>query len=233
MTAAKPSHIRPSWRVINSDAMKALRELDAGSIDAVITDPPYGIAYESRTIRSGQRKAIANDENPFVWWMSALGDLLTPEGCVVCFCRWDVTEPFKSALEWSGLTVRGQVIWDKVLHGMGDTARAPAPQHETIWFASKKDYRLPGPRPRSVVRHQRVHHQAMTHPTEKPVSLMAELVRSYCRPGGRVLDPFMGTGSTGVACIDEGRSFIGVEMDAGYCDIAQARLARSAEAACA
>jgi site-specific DNA-methyltransferase (adenine-specific) len=63
------------------------------------------------------------------------------------------------------------------------------------------------------------------HPTVKPLALMSWLVKLACPPGGVVLDPFAGSGTTGVACVQTGRRFIGVEMDAGYHEIAQRRIA--------
>ena len=62
------------------------------------------------------------------------------------------------------------------------------------------------------------------HPTVKPVALMSWLVKLICPPGGTVLDPFMGSGTTGVACAKEGREFIGIEREDEYCAIAQARI---------
>lgn len=62
------------------------------------------------------------------------------------------------------------------------------------------------------------------HPTVKPNDLMRWLVRLVCRRGGVVLDPFMGSGSTGVACMDEGVSFVGIDMDEHYCEIAEVRI---------
>lgn len=67
------------------------------------------------------------------------------------------------------------------------------------------------------------------HPTVKPNALMRYLVRLVCRKGGIVLDPFMGSGSTGVACMDEGMSFVGIELDEHYCDIARSRIGNASQ----
>ena len=69
--------------------------------------------------------------------------------------------------------------------------------------------------------------RANHHPTVKPLALMRYLVRLVTRPGGLVLDPFMGSGTTGVACVMEGRKFLGIEQDAEYIKIAQARIAHA------
>ena len=65
------------------------------------------------------------------------------------------------------------------------------------------------------------------HPNEKPVSLMCKLVELCAPEGAIVLDPFMGSGSTGVACVQTGRSFIGIELDEGYFKVAQRRIAEA------
>jgi len=62
------------------------------------------------------------------------------------------------------------------------------------------------------------------HPTQKPVALMEDLIRTYTNPGETVLDFTMGSGTTGVACINTGRDFIGIELDQGYFDIAEKRI---------
>jgi site-specific DNA-methyltransferase (adenine-specific) len=65
------------------------------------------------------------------------------------------------------------------------------------------------------------------HPTQKPVALMEDLIRTYTNPGDTVLDPTMGSGSTGVACVNTGRRFIGIERDAGYFATAERRIAEA------
>ena len=64
------------------------------------------------------------------------------------------------------------------------------------------------------------------HPTQKPVALMEYLIRTYTNPGDTVLDNCMGSGTTGVACVNTGRSFIGIEIEERYCEIAAKRLAQ-------
>jgi site-specific DNA-methyltransferase (adenine-specific) len=71
-----------------------------------------------------------------------------------------------------------------------------------------------------------VQHEGL-HPTQKPVALLEYLIRTYTHPGETVLDNVMGSGSTGVACVNTGRSFVGIEMDAGYFEIAERRIAEA------
>ena len=210
--------------LIRGDCMEVLPTL--GKFDAVITDPPYGVDYQSarKKDKAQWHDKIANDDQPFVWWLRDTARVIKPGGCLLCFCRWDTAEAFRLAIGWAGLIGQTQLIWDRVVHGMGDLTGRPGPQHDTIWFACKGKYVFPGERPTSVVRRQRVSGGDLKHPNEKPLALMRELVRDYVPPGGSVLDPFGGSGSTGAACLMEGMSSTLVEMDEAHHKTATSRL---------
>jgi len=214
-------------RLILGDCLDVLRTLEPGSVDAVVTDPPYGISYQSawRTDKRLWKPKIANDRSPFVWWLRDAAGALAPGGCLLCFCRWDVAEAFRVAIGWAGLKVRGQIVWDRLGHGAGDTAGSPAPCHDLVWYATKGRRVFHGSRPKSVVRAMRLAGAALSHPNEKPLGLLVGLVESYAAPGGTVLDPFMGSGTTGVACVRTGRRFVGVEISPEYYEIAERRIA--------
>jgi DNA modification methylase len=213
-------------RLYRGDAMLVLPTFDDESFDAVITDPPYGMSFQSarRTEKTERFDVIANDDAPFVWWLRDAARVIKPGGCLVCFCRWDSAEAFRQAIGWAGLKVGAQLVWDRVVHGMGDLTGRPSPQHDTIWFAVKGRYKLPGVRPTSVYRHQRLGGDELRHSNEKPVSLMRQIVADYVPPGGRVLDPYMGSGTTIQAAMREGRKAVGVELDPGHYATALKRL---------
>ena len=85
--------------------------------------------------------------------------------------------------------------------------------------------------PTNLLRISNAARKGRQHPTQKPVALMEYLIRTYTNEGDTVLDNCMGSGTTGVACMNTGRRFIGIEMDAGYFQIAQSRIMEAAEAA--
>lgn len=85
--------------------------------------------------------------------------------------------------------------------------------------------------PTSIIQVSNASKQGLVHPTQKPVALMEYLVRTYSNPGDLVLDNCMGSGTTGVACVNTGRAFIGMEMDAGYFEIARKRIDEALEIA--
>ena len=217
-------------QLIHGDCLDIMLQIPDGSVDLVLADPPYGIDYQSaRRIDKAQWKPkIANDAKPFVSWLQDCRRIVAQNGALLCFCRWDVQEAFKTSIEAAGFTIKSQVIWDKVVHGMGDLDGAFAPQHEIIWFATKSGFKFPGKRPRSVITVKRVAAEKLLHPNEKPIELMVHLIRATTQAGDMVGDWFLGCGTTGVACVKTGRNFIGIEIDKGYYDIAEKRI-REAE----
>lgn len=227
--------VEPYWQSADGrhvlycgDCLAILPTLEAGSVDAVVTDPPYGMSFQSAwRIESERFAKIANDEQPFIWWCPQAARVVCDAGCVLTFCRWDDAEAFRLALGWASLRVRSQLVWDRGNHGLGDLYGAPAPRHDTIWFAVKGRFQFHDRRPPSVLTHMRLAGDALEHPNEKPLALMVCIAGDYCPPDGQVLDPFAGSGTTGVACIQTGRRFIGIEIDPKYCAIAANRMEKA------
>jgi len=219
-----------AYRLHHGDALAFMATLTDASVDAIITDPPYGIGFQSqrRKDKTQRHAPIANDATPCVAWLPDAHRVLKDDTPLVCFCRWDVQEAFRTAIEAAGFTVKSQLVWDKLGHGMGDLAGEFAPQHEIALFAVKGRYTFPGARPKTILRAPRIPGNAMVHPTEKPVGLLAHLVITLTRQGDTILDPFAGSGSTGAAALIEGRRFIGAEVHTDYHAIATSRLEAAA-----
>lgn len=214
--------------IIHGDSLTVLRQMEPESVDAIITDPPYGIDYHARWTKA----IVQNDKSPFIWWLyDAFRVLKSGEsgrGSLVCFTRWDVEQTFIDAMKLAGIKVRSEVIWNKVLHGAGDCKTQFAPMHENIVFAIKGKYAFPGHRPNDLITVQKQNVSRTTHPTEKPVALMASLITSVTKPGDLILDPFAGSGSTLVAAKKTGRRYIGVELDGQYFETARRRVEEAA-----
>lgn len=210
--------------VIHGDSLTVLRQMEPESEDAIITDPPYGIDYHTK----GMGGSIKNDKAPFIWFLydafRVLKSGASGRRTLICFTRWDVEQTFINAIQLAGFNVKSEVIWNKVTHGMGDLKAQFAPMHENIVFAIKGKFTFPGHRPNDLVTHQRLNGPQMIHPTEKPVSLLADLITAVTKPGDLILDPFAGSGSTLVAAKKTGRRFVGVELDYEYFEKAQRRV---------
>lgn len=215
--------------IIHGDSLTVLRQMEAESVDAIITDPPYGIDYHTK----GTGASIQNDKSPFIWFLYDAFRILksgaSGQGTLTCFTRWDVEQTFIDAMKLAGFHVKSEVIWDKVLHGMGDCRAQFAPTHENIIFAVKGKFNFPGHRPNDVVSFKRLSSSQMIHPTEKPVGLLASLITSVTKPGDLIVDPFAGSGSTLIAAKKTGRRFIGIELDVEHFEKAQRRIEEAVE----
>jgi len=205
---------KKQYAIINGDCLHVMRDLPDKCVDAVITDPPYGIDFQSRrTNKEKRHKKIANDKRPFIWWLYDAYRVTKDGGALLCFCRWDVQEVFRQAIEWAGFKIKSHVIWDRGTHGMGDLKASYAPQHDIIWFAIKNGFSFGGNRPHSVLRCQRLPAKKLNHPNEKPIELMVQLIMHVTKEGSLVLDPFLGSGTTAIAALNMGRRIIGIELD--------------------
>lgn len=214
-------------QVILGDSRLVLPTFRPDSSWAMVTDPPYGIRYKPR--RTGGR-GRTNGEAPS--WscrvMSGDEDIGLREMAIAwakshgmpwaCFGTWKTPVP-------SG--VRGVLVWDKgPAYGMGDLSFPWKPNWEMIYVGGK-GWR--GSRGNSVLAGKNVSTNrsgGRTHPTEKPVSLLLQLMAKL--PDHSVIvDPFAGTGSCGVAAGKAGKSFIGIEIDPGYHGIAKDRISKA------
>lgn len=174
-------------------------------VDVVLTDPPYGISHESSFGASWQNTQIANDHDT-----SARDDVLEPFANVAAFGTWK-TPPIAKT--------KGCLVWDKgPAFGMGDLKFPWKGSWELIYVRGSI---WKGSRDEGVLRgHIQVswESQGRAHPHQKPVSLIEALLLKL-PPEATVLDPFAGSGTTGVACAKMGRSFIGIELHEPYFDI--------------
>lgn len=231
-----------SVTILHGDCLHLIPSV--GKVDAVITDPPYSSGGMVRGDRSGTtgskyKHYESNEDHPdftgdnrdqrgfLAWaalWLSQCMDVTSPGGACCLFTDWRQLPCMTDALQAGGWVWRGIVPWDKVVSRPMPN-RFKAQCEFVAWgtngprsFDMKAAEYHPGIfRERPPGRGERV------HGTQKPVDVMAGLVAIEPR-GSTVLDPFMGSGTTGIACIRTGRKFIGIEKDARYFEIARARL---------
>jgi ParB/RepB/Spo0J family partition protein len=193
-----------------------------GSIAVLLTDPPYGMGYQSdyRLDRSKPKKhdRIENDgsgEGPaeLAECVSAFVSKLASDAHVFVFTNWRNEDAMRTAIADAGLAVRGSLVWVKNNTGMGDPKTTFAPKHERIIHAVKGSPIL-FEREADVLEYDRVNTDR--HPTEKPVELLARLIEITTVEGQRVADPFGGVGSTCDAAESLGRHYWGCEINEGY-----------------
>lgn len=198
--------------------------MQSESIDAIITDPPYGIDYQSH-MRTERMAKIKNDKAPFIWWLYDAFRVLKNGGGLICFTRWDVQQTFADAMTIAGFSVKSEVVWYKMSHGAGDCKAQFAPTHENILWATKGKYAFPGHRPQDVFARKKVSSNKLVHPNEKPEELLEDIILAVTKPGDLVLDPFAGSGPTLLAAEKTGRQYIGVEIEGCHYETIKRRLA--------
>ena len=218
----------------HGDCLEILPEIE--TVEAIVTDQPYSSGARrdaERSVRGAMLRSLDDQDWfshdamttwGFSWFtraaFSALRAGLEQGAHIYVFIDWRQCPNLYGMLEACGYRVNHCLVWDKTHFGMGAYWRN---QHENIVFASlgvpvKMRNRGMG----SVLRCPGVRPRGKCHPTEKPVALLNTILSAI--PAERVLDPFMGSGTTGVACIQTGRKFIGIEIERRYFDIACERI---------
>jgi DNA modification methylase len=202
--------------VLRGDCVTEMNKLPEGSVDFILTDPPYLVNYRPR---SGER--IAND-NSVDWLHPAYAEmhrLLKPGGLCVSFYGWTSADQFIGAWRAAGFRMVGHIAFVKRYASASGMLRG---QHESPYLLAK------GSAPRPVQPIPDVidfpYSGNRLHPTQKPLEALRPLIESFTAPGQLVLDPFCGSGSTLVAAQELGRDWLGIELDARHHATARERL---------
>tara|TARA_R100001244_G_scaffold131405_2_gene104617 strand:+ start:405 stop:1124 length:720 start_codon:yes stop_codon:yes gene_type:complete len=227
------------------DCIEIMKTIESGSIDAIITDPPYGTT-------ACKWDSVIN----FALMWEQLNRIIKPNGAIVLFG----SEPFSSALRMSNIkNYKYDWVWEKSRKtGHLNAKKMPLMINENIsvFYKIQPTYNPQGLIPCNKIKkntagrkkanvfgdtlkdeHLQKHtnyptriikfaneHNVGIHPTQKPIELMEYLIRTYTNKGDVVLDFTMGSGSTGVACKQTNRNFIGIEQDENYFKIAKNRI---------
>lgn len=238
------------------DCLQLMSNIDAGSIDMILCDLPYGVL--------NKKNNLAKWDSPIdfdkLW--NEYCRVIKPTGAIVLFG----SGAFTAELIMTGRKLwRYNLIWDKVRKtGFLNANRMPLRQHEDVAVFYKKSPTY-NPQMRKCAPHERNHSKGninkqygnscygdfktvenqrslekyptsiisvpkehdtnkMFHPTQKPIALLEYLIKTYTNPGETVMDNCMGSGSTGVAAVNTGRKFVGIEIDNKYFEIAKDRI---------
>lgn len=216
----------------HADCWDVLPPLEA--VDHIITDMPYEITTHVNRIRKTVDSAEPMEKKAFAF--EALSDDLRAFVCAeakrlcrgwgIFFCLTEETAAWRDAIVAAGGRYKTHLLWNKVNSSPQFNGQHPAVSWEEAvcgWFG-KGHSRWNSGGKRGYCEHRVNGTRATKHPTEKPLSLMKELVADFTQPGDLVLDPCMGSGTTGVACVELGRRFIGIEMNPEYFQWAQQRI---------
>ena len=205
-------------------------------VDCIVTDPPYLIAYKTSRRKDKTHKfchEIDNDRPSDTEliknFIEKSFQLLKDNSAFYCFCSWKTSDIFKNLLEKAGFTIKNQIIWVKNNHTSGDLKAQFGQQYEVCFYCNKGRKFINGKRLTDVWFFDRVSGKSLVHQNQKPVELIEQIILKSTDENDTILDPFMGSGTTGIACVNNNRNFIGIELDKQYFDIAQNRIKEAVE----
>jgi len=214
-------------KVICGDCLDVMKGIPDKSIDLVLTDPPYGIDFQSN-MRPKYRQfdKLENDNNTSrLETYDEFYRILKDNSVAVVFCSFkNYAEDYNKLAEL--FDIKNCIVWDKGGGGLGDLVHSLSTDYELAIVAHKGQRPIEGKRDGSVWAEGKVFNLTQQHPTEKPVALMERIIDKFSKPNDLILDPFLGSGTTAVACKKLNRRFIGLEISEEYCKIANQRLAQ-------
>jgi site-specific DNA-methyltransferase (adenine-specific) len=209
-------------RIHNTDCIEFMEQIPSDYFDLVLTDPPFGMSFKSG-FRKEQHKAIENDDN--LEWLGdfarELHRVSKDDAHIYIFCSQHFIEKFKIEIQ-KYRKVKNILIWEKNNVGMGDLDGDYAPKYEMILFCSNGEKKLNNGRSANIIKATKTQNEL--HPTQKPIDLIEFLVKKSSKKGDIVFDPFMGSGTTAVACKSLGLDWCGCELEKKYIKTANKRL---------
>jgi DNA modification methylase len=190
------------------DCMNVLQAID--KVDVVVTDPPYGIGELSAKNSTRSHMVSAKNYGDYGWDVkiekAVIDAMLNISKHQVIFGGNYYADWLPPSSSW--------IVWNKL--NSGDFADC-----ELAWTSHKKAIRKIDYMWNGMIKQVP---EERFHPTQKPLIVMKWVIENYTNPGDTIFDPFMGSGTTGVACVMTGRNFIGCEISTDYFDIAQRRI---------
>ena len=219
-----------------------LQSLDKNSVDLVLTDPPYAVSRKTgfSSVKNGvHRFAVSMD---FGEWdhrqidLAAFADaayrVLKRGGTVIVwYDLWKISHVYDALVD-AGFKMLRLIVWNKT---------NPVPLNsKSIYLSNSREMAVVGVKGGSPTFNSAYdsgnysypiprHGGKRIHPTQKPLDLFRELIRKHSNPGDLVIDPFLGSGTTAVAALQEGRTFAGCDIDENYAQASKARMRQEAE----
>ena len=197
--------------IIQGDCLEIMKQIPDGSIDCIITDPPYGINENHIKNLSRETLARPKDYGVYEWDKQRIEKEYFDKMRQIS--RKQII--FGGNYYTDYLPVGSFIVWDK-LNGENDFADC-----ELAWVSTNQAIRKIKYLWNGMIKQ---HPEQRFHPTQKPINVMIWIIRNYTKPNDLILDPFLGSGTTAVAALRTGRRFIGIELSEEYCAIARKRV---------
>jgi site-specific DNA-methyltransferase (adenine-specific) len=210
-------------RIYCGDCLDFMREMPDKGVDLVLTDPPYGIGITDKRTVGGGNKAFGR---PGTWvsakdyGVSDWDSVRIDERALAEMCRVSKNQIIFGGNYYADLLDPSScwLVWDK------DNGENNFADCELAWTSFKTAVRKFKWRWHGMLQEDMRHKEERIHPTQKPVPLFMQILEKYSKPGDLVLDPFLGSGTTAIACLRTGRHFIGIEKHEPYFIMAQERI---------
>ena len=210
--------------VYHADFREVLPELEG--VNLIVMDVPYGCGYKTNQRRiSATPPPLVNDDKPRLDFVKPLVEVVQPNSAIYLCTRFSVYSQWEQALKDAGAAVKTTIVWDKGNWTSGDLSGDYGNQVELILYAHVGRSLLRQGRPSNLWAIPR--EGAGLHPTPKPVELFRRCIVNSSDPGDVVFDPFLGSGTTAVACILTDRKFVACEIDATYFDLSCRRIEKT------
>ena len=210
------------------DCLNVMKSIPDESVDLIVTDPPYLMNYKTNHRKDKSHKfcqPIQGDDNEQLIrdYIKECYRILRNNKAMYMFCNSNKVDFFKQELE-KYFTVKNIIVWVKNNWTAGDLQAQFGKQYEFVFLVNKGRCPFNGKRLTDVWCFDRVAGKSQVHQNQKPVDLLERMILCHSNEGDLVFDGFMGSGSTGVACVNTKRNFIGVELDKDYFEIAKKRI---------
>ena len=211
------------------DCLNIMKQIENESIDLIVTDPPYLIKYKTNRRKNKDHdfcSEILNDDNEqlIIDYIRECYRILKNNTAMYMFCNCDKVDFFKQELENAGFKIKNMIIWVKNNWTAGDLKAQFGKQYEIIFLVNKGRKCFNGKRITDIWMFDKISGKKQLHQNQKPVDLLKQCILKHSDENDIIFDGFMGSGSTGVACIETNRKFIGVELDKKYFEIAKERI---------
>jgi len=215
--------------IYHGDALDILPSLRTGSVDAVVTDPPYiigAVSAGNMASKSGGWQDMMNSSGWFASWYREVARILRQTGVFWTFLNWRTVPVVMRAAIDAQIPITSMAVWDKQWIGPGGS-QGLRPSYEMVALSCAEGFAIADRGVPDIIRHQVGSYKESGHPAEKPLGLVARLLDlSSLAPGALVVDPFLGSGTTARAAKDAGLRCVGIEAEERYCEIAATRCAQ-------
>jgi site-specific DNA-methyltransferase (adenine-specific) len=219
-----------SVELYHGDCLEFMRTLQPGRVNVAITDPPYLFGAASISGTNNHKVSrwgdLLNQSYFFKEIITSCRRVLSRDGAMWMFTSWRSLPVMMKAAVESDASIDSILVWDKCWIGPGGPVGL-RPSYELVVLIPFGNFALPNRGLADIQRFQWSSTKPNGHPAEKPLSLLSWLVTNSTREGDTVADWFMGSGTTGVACIENNRDFIGAEIDDYWYTYAQRRIAQA------